>query len=287
MDKSLNTGSAVILVAGGGHNTLNVGTEAADFVPFFYNYGVNTVILRNRLRKDGYNAKTDAVYDAQQAIRLVRAHAKGWRIDPNRIGIMGFSAVPNWRPRRPLRSTILTRRTTTRAIRWLVSHRGRTSSGSSIPVQRRSPAGPRLPSRAIRRRRLSFAPVRDQGHAIWATEYFMAMLKVSVPNIEMHIYGNGHHPGSGSTGGLTDRKNTPYGTWQYRFIDWFRDLGFLQNPGVETAPLWIQPPTPRRLPERECREIEKVERDKWWRSLRCGVADIQKGGSFDRTAPRR
>jgi acetyl esterase/lipase len=92
VDKSLNTGSAVILVAGGGHNTLNVGSEAADFVPFFYNYGVNTVILRNRLRRDGYNAKTDAVYDAQQAIRMVRAYAKEWRLDPNRIGIMGFSA---------------------------------------------------------------------------------------------------------------------------------------------------------------------------------------------------
>ncbi len=92
VDRSLNTGSVVILVAGGGHNTLNVGTEAADFVGFFYNYGVNTIILRNRLRSDGYNAKTDAVYDAQQAIRMVRAYAKDWRIDPNRIGIMGFSA---------------------------------------------------------------------------------------------------------------------------------------------------------------------------------------------------
>src|SRR5438552_9655254 len=92
VDKSLNTGSLVILVPGGGHNTLNVGTEGADFVPFFYNYGVNTAILRNRLRSDGYNAKTDAVFDAQQAIRVVRAHAKEWRIDPNRIGIMGFSA---------------------------------------------------------------------------------------------------------------------------------------------------------------------------------------------------
>src|SRR5437667_9340295 len=50
----------------------------------------------------------------------------------------------------------------------------------------------------------------------------------------MHIYATGHHPGSGSTGGLTDRLGTPYGTWQYRFIDWFRDLGFLQSPGVET-----------------------------------------------------
>jgi hypothetical protein len=36
------------------------------------------------------------------------------------------------------------------------------------------------------------------------------------------------------TGGLTYRNFTPYGTWQDRFIDWFRDLGFLQKPGVET-----------------------------------------------------
>jgi hypothetical protein len=50
----------------------------------------------------------------------------------------------------------------------------------------------------------------------------------------MHIYANGHHPGSGSTDGLTDRKNTPFGTWHYRFIDWFRNLGFLQEPDVET-----------------------------------------------------
>jgi hypothetical protein len=61
-----------------------------------------------------------------------------------------------------------------------------------------------------------------------------------VPNIEMHIYGNGRHPGdalpdgSHMTGGLTDRKHTAFGTWQFRFIDWFRDLGFLENPGTQT-----------------------------------------------------
>ena len=76
VDRGLNTGAAVILVAGGGHNTLNVGSEAADFVPFFYNYGVNTIILRNRLRRDGYNPQTDEVNDALQSIRLVRAHAR-------------------------------------------------------------------------------------------------------------------------------------------------------------------------------------------------------------------
>jgi hypothetical protein len=36
------------------------------------------------------------------------------------------------------------------------------------------------------------------------------------------------------SGGLTDRDDRPFGTWQIRFIDWFRDLGFLQKSGVET-----------------------------------------------------
>src|SRR5260370_17752509 len=62
VDRGLNTGAAVILAAGGGHNTLNVGGEAADFVPFFYNYGVKTVILRNRLRRDAYHPRTDQIY---------------------------------------------------------------------------------------------------------------------------------------------------------------------------------------------------------------------------------
>ncbi|MEZ5356802.1 MAG: hypothetical protein R2762_29545 [Bryobacteraceae bacterium] len=92
VDRGINMGAVVIQVAGGGHRTLNVGTEGADFVPYFYNFGVSTVILRNRLRSDGYDAQTDAVFDALQAIRMVRAYAGQWDFDPNKIGIMGFSA---------------------------------------------------------------------------------------------------------------------------------------------------------------------------------------------------
>ena len=61
------------------------------------------------------------------------------------------------------------------------------------------------------------------------------MLREGIPNVEMHIYGNGYHPGTrGATGGLTDRNGIPFGTWPDRFIDWFRDLGFLNKPGIET-----------------------------------------------------
>ena len=242
VDPGINTGAAVILAAGGGHNTLNVGGEAADFVPFFYNYGVNTVILRNRLRRDGYNPQTDEVYDAQQAIRIVRAYAKEWRIDPNKIGIMGFSAgaelaapaavlfpdfdKKNSDPNDPFAG-----------ISSRPDFAGLIYPGPSpFARNRTAPQIPRNAPPAF----VVCGGSGDRGHAVWALDYFSAMLQIGLPNIEMHIYGVGRHPGdalpdgSHQSGGLTDRNNTPYGTWQYRFIDWFRDLGFLQKPGLET-----------------------------------------------------
>jgi endo-1,4-beta-xylanase len=235
VDRSLNTGSAVILAAGGGHNTLNVGSEGADFVPFFYSYGVNTVILRNRLRSDGYNPKTDAVNDVQQAIRLVRAHAKEWKIDPNRIGVMGFSAGAELAAPAAIYFDDFDKKNKDENDPLA----GTTSRPDFVGIVYPGPspfargATPTIP-RNVPPSFITCAGSGDRGHAVWANEYFAAMLAVNAPNLEMHIYGNGHHPGSGSTGGLTDRLGTPFGTWQYRFIDWFRDLGFLQSPGMET-----------------------------------------------------
>src|SRR3954453_2472077 len=91
-DQPGNTGAAVIVAPGGGHQILWVGPEGGDFVPFFRKLGVSTIILRNRLRVDGYDPKTDAVNDAFQAVRLVRSHAAEWKLDPAKIGMIGFSA---------------------------------------------------------------------------------------------------------------------------------------------------------------------------------------------------
>lgn len=235
VDGSLNTGSVVILAAGGGHKTLNVGTEAADFVPFFYNYGVATVILRNRLRADGYVAEVDAVNDALQAIRLVRAHAREWNVDPRRIGIMGFSAGAEL--------------SAPAAVLYPVFDRAHSGADDPLAGVTSRPdfvgivyPGPtpfaRDPRPEIPRDTppafITSPGAGDRVHAWWAFQYYGAMLEEGVPNVEMHLYGNGYHPGSGSTGGLTDRNGTPFGRWQDRFIDWFRDLGFLQKPGVET-----------------------------------------------------
>lgn len=242
VDRSLNTGAAIILAAGGGHNTLNVGAEAADFVPFFYNYGVNTVILRNRLRRDGYNPRVDAVNDALQAIRLVRAYAKEWNLDPRKIGIMGFSAGAELSaPSAVLFDTF--DKENAGAGDPLAGVPSRPDFAGIIypgpsPFARGRTA-PEIP-RDTPPAWIMCAGAGDRIHALWAVDYYMAMLNVGVPNVEMMLYGHGAHPGqtlpdgSRMTAGLTDRGGIPIGTWQYRFIDWFRDLGFLEKPGVET-----------------------------------------------------
>jgi acetyl esterase/lipase len=239
VESGLNSGTAIILAAGGAHRTLNVGSESADFVPYFYNFGVNTVILRNRLRSDGYNVQSNAVNDALQAIRLVRAHAKEWNIDPNKIGIMGFSAGAELAAPAALFFDEFDRKNSDGPTGSISSrpdfvaliYPGPTpfARGGNPPIPRNAP-----PSF------ITCAGSGDRVHAIWANEYFTAMLQAGVPNIEMHIYGNGRHPGDQMSdgtrmaAGLADRNGIPFGKWQDRFIDWFRDLGFLQKPGLET-----------------------------------------------------
>ncbi|MEO6995429.1 MAG: alpha/beta hydrolase fold domain-containing protein [Lacunisphaera sp.] len=239
---SLNTGVAVILAAGGGHNTLNVGGEGADFVHFFANHGVNTVILRNRLRSDGYEPKTDGVNDALQAIKLVRAHAKEWKLDPHKIGIMGFSAGaelaaaatlvwPEFDEKNDVPANPVAK------ISARPDFAGLIYPGPSLFARGGKPVIPRDAPPSF----ITCAGWGDWIHAVWATEYFTAMLDDGVPNVEMHIYARGHHPGDKvgpgeppSTGGMTDRGFIAYGKWPDRFIDWFQDLGFLGKPGVET-----------------------------------------------------
>jgi acetyl esterase/lipase len=86
--------TAVILCAGGGYAALNIKREGYNIAEAFNKKGVAAFVLKYRLPDDKTNTnKTIApLQDAQQAIKMVRDSATTWGIDPNRIGIMGFSA---------------------------------------------------------------------------------------------------------------------------------------------------------------------------------------------------
>jgi formylglycine-generating enzyme required for sulfatase activity/acetyl esterase/lipase len=83
-------GAAVVIAPGGGNIMLMYGGEGADVAEVFNDWGVTAFVLTYRLApRYGEDART---LDGERALRLVRAHAAAWQLDPARIGFIGFSA---------------------------------------------------------------------------------------------------------------------------------------------------------------------------------------------------
>ena len=86
-------GSAMILAPGGGYSREMLDFEGMDVARRFNGAGVTCFVLRYRLPGEGWQNRSDVpLQDAQRAMRLVRANAATYGIDPARIGFMGFSA---------------------------------------------------------------------------------------------------------------------------------------------------------------------------------------------------
>ena len=89
--KDQATGTAIIICPGGGYGHLAMDYEGHQVAQWLNSIGITGFVLKYRHRGTGY-AHPAPLQDAQRAIRTVRFHAKQWNIDPNRIGILGFSA---------------------------------------------------------------------------------------------------------------------------------------------------------------------------------------------------
>jgi len=93
--KEKATGAAVIVCAGGGFRELVFNGEGIEPARYLNSIGVAAFALKYRLvREEGspYSIQKHPREDGQRAMRLVRSRAKEWNINPDRIGIMGFSA---------------------------------------------------------------------------------------------------------------------------------------------------------------------------------------------------
>jgi len=84
----LASGTAVIVCPGGGYSILAYDLEGTEICEWLNSIGVTGVLLKYRVPR----RRDDALKDAQRAIGIVRSRAAEWKIDPKRIGILGFSA---------------------------------------------------------------------------------------------------------------------------------------------------------------------------------------------------
>ena len=89
-DPASATGAAMVICPGGGYEHL-APHEGNDYALWLNQHGVTCFVLKYRLGSSGYRHPA-MLQDAARAVRLVRAKADDWKIDPKRVGIMGSSA---------------------------------------------------------------------------------------------------------------------------------------------------------------------------------------------------
>jgi acetyl esterase/lipase len=93
--KEKATGAAVVICPGGGHRELVFKAEGVEPAEYLNSLGVAAFALKYRLAREAgspYSIEKHPREDGQRAMRLVRSRAAEWGIDPDRIGMMGFSA---------------------------------------------------------------------------------------------------------------------------------------------------------------------------------------------------
>ncbi|MEM8895012.1 MAG: alpha/beta hydrolase [Bacteroidota bacterium] len=88
------TGQAVIICPGGGYSKLAYDWEGIDVAKLLNSHGIAGIVLKYRLPDDDSNMEPhkSPLMDAKQAMSIVRSSAEQWNIDPEKVGIMGFSA---------------------------------------------------------------------------------------------------------------------------------------------------------------------------------------------------
>ena len=91
--KGKNTGAAVVVFPGGGYHILAIDLEGTEVCDWLNSAGITCILLKYRVPDSGpYHKSPAALQDAQRALGIVRSHAADWRIDPHRVGVLGFSA---------------------------------------------------------------------------------------------------------------------------------------------------------------------------------------------------
>src|SRR6266404_9561247 len=93
--KDKATGTALLVIPGGGHRNLAITHEGYNVAEWLSEHGIAAFVLKHRLARETnstYKIEVEALADTQRAMRYIRSRAQEWGIDPARIGAIGFSA---------------------------------------------------------------------------------------------------------------------------------------------------------------------------------------------------
>jgi acetyl esterase/lipase len=214
------TGTAVIVIPGGGHAELWMDHEGTNVAAFLADHGLAAFVLKYRLARmpgSTYTVEGDALADVQRAIRLVRSRAARWSLDPDHIGVMGFSAGGE--------------------LAALAGTRYDSGAANSAdPVERMS-SRPRFQALLYPAIPHGMQPTADAPPAFLlcgsddqpAISLGLAELYVSFrragAHAELHIYDGVAHGF-----GLRSTNSGPVAGWPRRFLEWLDQQGLAKRP---------------------------------------------------------
>jgi len=217
--KDKATGAAVIICPGGGHSVLAIDHEGYNVGEWLSEHGIAGFVLKYRLAREPgstYKVEVHALQDTQRAIRLVRARAAEFGIDPARVGVMGFSAGGE--------------------LAYLSAMRFDNGiEGATDPIDRQN-SKPAFQALIYPGGSKNIVPTKDSPPIFLACGFkdrpdiseglakvYLDFKKEGV-NAELHIYG-----GAGHGFGIRSSNTGPVGTWPVRFQEWLGDRGFLKK----------------------------------------------------------
>ncbi len=235
-----NPTAAVIICPGGGYQNLAIYHEGHQVAQWLDSIGVAGFILRYRHHGDGYTYPTP-LRDAQRAIRTVRARAAEYNVDPDKIGIMGFSAGGHLAS---MAGTLFSEDSYEKQdeidqassrpdfmvlVYASVSLKKKQESGGSLSHILGDNPDPALTEKlstavqVTKETPPTFLVQSSEDPTVPAEQsvmFYQALLKAGVP-AELHLYGTGRHGF-----GLGTKKDGPISTWPDVCADWMRQMGF-------------------------------------------------------------
>lgn len=205
-----NTGAAFLVIPGGGFTNRVTDTEGVQVAKFLNRQGISGFVLRYRIGPN-YPSRTISTQDAHRAVRYIRAHAAEYKIAPDKIGVMGFSAGSelagdafyNSIKEGDAHAADPLDRVTTKANFAVLIYGGRNLQ---------NPAG--APPTFL------FNTIEDAGHLNVEVSVMNSLRSAGVP-VEAHFYQVGPHGTTMSPG------DPQLGQWPELMVRWMKRSGFI------------------------------------------------------------
>jgi acetyl esterase/lipase len=216
-DPKIDTGASVMIAPGGGFRILAFDLEGTEVAEWATSIGLTGIVLKYRVPGNVHNPKKPwlaAAQDGQRAMSLVRSRSDELGIDPDRIGIMGFSAGGA-----PVMSTALGSERLYEPVDTHDDHSFRPAFAAPIYTgwarqgAELSKASPPF---------FIVVAYDDKDRSIGMAELYIALKKAKV-SAELHVYSEGGH------GYGLRRTEQPVTSWNDRMEDWLTLKGFLEK----------------------------------------------------------